>query len=192
MASQMNAATRPEKRTALSTTSGCTIPLPMVVATATPKPKAATKLKNAAQTTAALGVSTRVDTTVAIEFAASWKPFMKSNARATRMRAPRTSMRWEVGVGAASAVLERHTFDHVRDVLAAVDRVLQVVVDLLPLDHVDGIGARAEEAGDRAPQELVAQVLEAVDLRAVGEEARPVLQVAQRAHGRPHLHDRLL
>ena len=38
--------------TALSTTSGCTIPLPTVVATATPKPKAATKLKNAAHATA--------------------------------------------------------------------------------------------------------------------------------------------
>src|SRR6266850_833072 len=119
MTSQMNAATRPEKRTALSTTSGCTIPLPMVVATATPKPKAATKLKNAAQTTAALGVSTRVDTTVAIEFAASWKPFMKSNARATRMRAPRASMRWEAGDGAAedpiALVLEPIDLRTVRD-----------------------------------------------------------------------------
>ena len=32
------------------------------------------------------GRSTRVDTTVAIEFAASWKPFMKSNASATTIR----------------------------------------------------------------------------------------------------------
>ncbi len=38
--------------------------------------KAATKLKNAAQTTACPGESTRVETTVAIEFAASWKPLM--------------------------------------------------------------------------------------------------------------------
>src|SRR3989442_3268944 len=126
----MNAAARPEKGTGLWRTSGCTIPLPMVVATATPKPKAATKLKNAAQTTATLGVSTRVDTTVAIEFAASWKPFMKSNARATRMRALRTSMGGRRAFAAGSAVLERHALDHVRDVLAAVDRVLQVVVDL--------------------------------------------------------------
>jgi hypothetical protein len=33
-------------------------------------------LKNAAQTTAAPGLSTRVDTTVAMELAASWKPLM--------------------------------------------------------------------------------------------------------------------
>jgi hypothetical protein len=40
------------------------------------------KLKNAAQKTAVPGVSTRVDTTVAIEFAASCRPFMKSNSSA--------------------------------------------------------------------------------------------------------------
>src|SRR5579883_1667628 len=42
------------------------------------------KLKKAAQTTATRGLRTRVDTTVAMELAASWKPFMKSKARATR------------------------------------------------------------------------------------------------------------
>ena len=34
------------------------------------------KLKNAAHTTACPGDRTRVDTIVAIEFAASWKPLM--------------------------------------------------------------------------------------------------------------------
>ena len=38
--------------TALSMTEGSTKPLPMVLATWTPKPKAATKLKNDAHTTA--------------------------------------------------------------------------------------------------------------------------------------------
>ena len=42
----------------------------------------ATKLKKAAQITAWCGRSTPVETTVAIELAASWKPFMKSNANA--------------------------------------------------------------------------------------------------------------
>jgi hypothetical protein len=53
-----------------------TMPEPTVLATAVPKVKAATKLKNAAQMTAFPGDSTRVDTTVAIEFAASWNPLM--------------------------------------------------------------------------------------------------------------------
>ena len=53
-----------------------TSPDPTVFATAVPNAKAAMKLKAAAQTTALPGDSTRVDTTVAIELAASWKPLM--------------------------------------------------------------------------------------------------------------------
>ena len=59
-------------------------PEPIVFATAVPKRNAATKLKNAAQKTATSGESTRVDTTVAIEFAESCIPLMKSKTRATR------------------------------------------------------------------------------------------------------------
>jgi hypothetical protein len=39
-------------------------------------------LNAAAQTTAWKGVNTFVDTTVAMEFAASWKPFTKSKIKA--------------------------------------------------------------------------------------------------------------
>ena len=53
-----------------------TMPEPTVLATAVPNTNAATKLKNAAQITACPGDSTRVDTTVAMELAASWKPLM--------------------------------------------------------------------------------------------------------------------
>ena len=66
----------PAKMTASVTCSSRTMPLPTVFATAVPKANAATKLKNAAQMTALPGESTRVETTVAIEFAASWKPLM--------------------------------------------------------------------------------------------------------------------
>src|SRR5690242_283905 len=73
---------------AASTTLGVTtlvsiIPDPIVFATAVPTVKAAAKLKNAAQATAASGLSTRVPTTVAIEFAESWKPLLKSKTNAT-------------------------------------------------------------------------------------------------------------
>src|SRR5436190_20748707 len=74
--SQTIAPVRPQKMTAKVTTLMSIIPLPIVCATAVPKRNAAMKLKNAAQTTALPGESTRVDTTVAIEFAASWKPLM--------------------------------------------------------------------------------------------------------------------
>ena len=56
-----------------------------MAATSVPKTKKAAKLKKAAHTTACCGESTRVETTVAIEFAASWKPLKKSNANATAM-----------------------------------------------------------------------------------------------------------
>src|SRR5262249_12298768 len=91
---------RPARMTHWSTTAAATTPLPTVVATCTPKPNAATKLKKAAHTTACSGVSTRVETTVAIELAASWKPLMKSKTRATTtMRTTRESMRVAAGSG---------------------------------------------------------------------------------------------
>jgi hypothetical protein len=58
------------------------IPFPIVFATCTPKMKNAAKFQNAAQATAVFGDSTFVETTVAIEFAASFIPFRKSNVSA--------------------------------------------------------------------------------------------------------------
>jgi hypothetical protein len=52
-------------------TAGSMMPVPIVCATWSPKKRNAMKLKNAAQNTAALGGRTRVETIVAIEFAAS-------------------------------------------------------------------------------------------------------------------------
>ena len=68
---QPRAPSRAARTTHCVTTWGSTTPLPTVVATFTPKIKAAAKLKNAAQKTAVSGESTRVATTVAIELAAS-------------------------------------------------------------------------------------------------------------------------
>ena len=67
----------------VSTTPGSTMPLPTVAATFSWNRKMATTLKKAANSTACWGFSTPVDTTVAMELAASWKPFMKSNSKAS-------------------------------------------------------------------------------------------------------------
>ena len=56
----------------------------MVFATRVPKTRKAMKLNAAAQMTAMPGVSTRVETTVAIELAASCQPLAKSKMSATR------------------------------------------------------------------------------------------------------------
>ena len=62
------------------------MPLPTVAATFRWKMNSATKLKSDASATAWCGRSTPVETTVAMEFAASCRPFRKSkaSARATR------------------------------------------------------------------------------------------------------------
>ena len=71
MRSQVIAPIKPARITANVTEEMSIMPWPIVFATAVPNVKAATKLKNAAHTTACSGESTRVETTVAIEFAAS-------------------------------------------------------------------------------------------------------------------------
>ena len=75
------------KMTRQSTTSAEMRPVPIVWATWSPKNRKAMKLKNAAHSTAMCGDSTRVETTVAIEFAASCSPLRKSKIRARAMRA---------------------------------------------------------------------------------------------------------
>src|SRR5438445_4610911 len=82
--SQKEAAIRVAAMTLLSTIRGSMMPVPIVAATLRWNTRKAIKLKNAAQTTATWGVSTRVDTTVAIELAASWQPLRKSNPSASR------------------------------------------------------------------------------------------------------------
>ena len=60
------------------------IPPPIALATASEPVNAAAKLNTAAQMTAASGLSTRVPTIVAMEFAESWKPLLKSKTNAIR------------------------------------------------------------------------------------------------------------
>src|SRR5256886_2746812 len=67
---QPNAASTAQSTVVIVTTSVSTNPLPIVAATAPPN-KAPVRLKNAAIAIAWRGVSTRVETTVAIAFAAS-------------------------------------------------------------------------------------------------------------------------
>src|SRR5436309_15815029 len=84
MRSHTIAPTSPARITVAYTMARSTSPFPIVLATAVPNTKTAMKLNVAAQTTAADGHRTRVDATVATEFAASWNPLTKSNASATR------------------------------------------------------------------------------------------------------------
>src|SRR5262245_38819069 len=118
-----------------STTSADTMPVPTVCATCAPKNRNATKLKNAAQATAVCGRSTRVDTIVAIELAASCRPLRKSNTSATKMSAIRIGRARVTASMAAprpSHVLEHDAVNLVGNVVKAVDYLLEMIVDLHP------------------------------------------------------------
>src|SRR6476619_5305141 len=114
------------------------MPVPTVAATDSGKNAQARTLKNAAQSTACHGLSTPVETTVAIEFAASWKPFMKSNASARSTSSTsviETALR-STSDSCVSGVLEHDAFDDVRDVLALVRCRLERFVNRLELDDL--------------------------------------------------------
>src|SRR6202047_2811286 len=103
------------------------MPFPIVVATAVPKMKAAMKFQNEAQTTARKGVRTRVETTVAMELAASCQPLENSKASVRTM----TTRRREKPV-TGSGALEDDAFDDVGDIFAFVDGGLDDFEDFLP------------------------------------------------------------
>src|SRR5271167_4712210 len=139
------------------------MPLPMVVATAVPKTKAAMKFQNAAHTTARKGVRTRVDTTVAMELAASCQPLENSKASVRTITAIR---RLKLGIGESSA-LDDDAFDYVGDVFAFIHSSFDDFEDFLPFDDLDGVFFFVEKLGDEDAAEAVAFVFVAVDLDAV-------------------------
>src|SRR5512132_2741037 len=154
---QAMAPVSPANTTASLTTAGSTV-LPTVLATLVWNTKKAAKLKVAAQMTAIRGVSTRVETTVAIELAASWKPLVKSNTSASRKMAMTESR-------ARSGMLDDDRLHGVGDVLEAVEGLLQLLDDVLPHEHVAGrvLGVEVVEVGPGPAVEPVTLVLQLVD-----------------------------
>src|SRR5438128_4581966 len=97
-------------------------------------------------------------------------------------RTPRSNPRRPLGVP------QHDRLDDVRHVLAAVDRALQLLVDLLELDHLEDVAVLPlEEPLERQAEDVVALVLQAIDLHAEAREQRRVLQVAQPGHRLLHL-----
>src|SRR3989442_3211244 len=169
------------------TTFASTMPAPTVLATASPD-SAPTRLSVAAMRIARAGVSTRVATTVAIAFAASWKPFTNSKtipSRTTRIRRTVALSK----TSPLSAVLHDDGLDDVGDVLAAVDRHLDQRVDVLPFHDLDRIGGPVEELADGLAPHLVALVLEGVDLDPVRLEVPQAFELVQHREDLPRGRD---
>src|SRR5919204_147368 len=100
------------------------------------------RLATAAISTATRGVTARVPTEVAIAFAVSWNPFVKSKPSATTTTTTRrTSFN--------STVLHDDGLQHVGRVLAGVDGLLEGLVDVLPADDRDRVVGGTEELRHR-------------------------------------------
>src|ERR671931_2454973 len=121
--------------------------------------KAPARFATAAISTATRGVTARVPTEVAIAFAVSWKPFVKSNPRATTMTMTRSAS------FNGSTVLHDDGLEDVGRVLARVDGLLERLVDVLPADDRDRVVGGAEELGHGLAVQPVALVLELAELR---------------------------
>src|ERR1700733_2238251 len=185
----MIAPSSPANRTCAFTISRCTRPLPTVDATAVPKVSGATKFQNAAQTTAQSGLSTRVETTVAIELAASCHPFVKSNARlmntiktsrwndvkllcsvrGNRAATGRFPTRVENGwiICTRSGVFQSDCLDHVGHVLALIRCEFKRFDNLFPLDDLHRVFFLFEKRDDQVPALTVCEVLQTIDLDTV-------------------------
>src|ERR1700676_3554269 len=161
---------RPASKTFWSTISMCTRPLPMVLATAVPKTNAATKFQNAAHATARKGVRTRVETTVAMEFAASCQPFENSNASVSMMTARR-----RLNGSTWSGALQHYAFYHIGDIFALVDGGLDDLKNLFPLDDLNRIGFFIEKLGDQCTAETITVIFKTIDFDAVFESFIAVL-----------------
>src|SRR5690348_9482767 len=153
------------------------------------------KFSPAAMMMAKRAGSTRVEMLVATAFAVSWKPLVKSNISAIRMVAIRNTRLLppgpaataaSVGAKCGSSILQQHSIEHVGDVLTVVNRPLQVIVDLLPLDHLHGVGL-AEERLQRLAIHRVAVILQAVDLRQASAQRVTVLARLQQDERLLHL-----
>src|SRR6185503_13956829 len=131
----------PPNTTQVSMALGSTSLSLMVLATPVPKRKTATKLKMAAQMTACQGVRARVVTTVAMELAASWNPFRKSNTSARTMMKRISVM--------LSAVFKQDGLDGAAEVIAGFDRVHEEIVNLALLHHFQRVGRTGVETGKK-------------------------------------------
>src|SRR4051795_8009975 len=99
------------------------------------------KLKKAAHNTAYCGRSTRVETMVAIELAASCNPLRKSKSSATAINPTRIGRPSVASTARPCLYLFHHdTVDLVGDVVETVGDLLQMLVDLGADHEVHGVG----------------------------------------------------
>ncbi len=85
----------------------------------------------AAINTATFGDKTLVDTDVAIAFAVSWKPFIKSKMTARTIT--------QISKKNVSCIFEDYCFEYIGDILTLVRCILEVLIYLFPFYDQDGV-----------------------------------------------------
>src|SRR3954449_6428935 len=173
------APTSPQNTTVVVTAPASTMPEPTVAATFS-EMNAPAKFRIADSATAKRGDIARVDTDVAIAFAVSWKPFVKSKASAVTTTITRMTSLPIPGSFLGSGVLDHDALERVRHVLAGVDGFFEALEDVLPANHDHWIDPVVEERRDRVAARAVAVVPQAIHL---DREVRQVLERPQARHG---------
>ena len=69
--------------------------------------------------------------------------------------------------GDGLAILHDHILKRVRDVFAVISRLFQQLVDLFQLHDADGVFLVREQVADRLADDIVSDILDAIDLDAV-------------------------
>src|SRR3954447_17225858 len=156
-----------------------TIPVAIVAATCSDR-NAPTKFSVDDIATATRGDIAWVETDVAIAFAVSWKPLVKSKAIAVATTIQRTASECT-----ASAVLDDDALDDVHRGLRGVDRGLEALEDVLPPDHHHRVDPPLEQRREALAQDPVALVLQLVDLHRVLVDLLQRAQPGDRARDRP-------
>src|SRR5437762_1008689 len=181
-----NAAIRAQSTVGIVTMLVSTSPLPIVDATAPPR-SAPVRLKNAAIAMALRGVRTRVETTVAIAFAASWKPLLYSKTIAARMT--------EINVSTPISllrILERDLKDDVSRVPATVDHFLNQFEQIALKNYLLGFVIALVKIAQQIELELVSLPLYRLEFRIHLARCRSVGALAQLFYHGQHCFSRLI
>src|ERR1017187_1255973 len=122
-----------------------------------------------------------------MELAASWKPLMKSNTNAVKkIRAMYGFCRiWSRSVKNAdiqvssrsgcSAHLDDDALEHIGHVFQTVGDLFHCLVNVLPLDDLDGVFLLREQFGQRRMENVIRGILDLMDGNAIAHDLLVVL-----------------
>jgi hypothetical membrane protein len=104
-----------------------------------------------------MGVSTLVDTTVAMAFAESFQPLLISKRRVMPM----------TRIIVVSSMLENYAFENVSNIFTFIQCFFQMLINFFPLDHQYWIIYFIKQFCQSSPENTVSGILKPVDFNTV-------------------------